>query len=105
METAEAEQSQMLLIEESQEILMNSLPGPQVSTSAHMLTPLLVSLLCSRKAERKDRLHRANTLVIECVASSACLVRSCEKGLGRAQRSRLVSAETKFYEGLKLMER
>ncbi|XP_054055543.1 aarF domain-containing protein kinase 1 isoform X1 [Rissa tridactyla] len=30
VETAEAEQSQMLLIEESQEILMNSLPGPQI---------------------------------------------------------------------------
>lgn len=95
----------MLLVEGSQEILTSSLLGPQVSTPAHTLIPLLASLLCSRKAERQNRLHRENTPVIECVASSACFVQSWEKGLGRAQRSRLVSAEAKLYEGLKLMER
>jgi len=73
----------------------------QVPTSAYILIPLLVSCLCSGKAERQNRRHRENTQGIECVGSSACFVQSWEKGLGRAQRSRLISAEAKSYKGLK----
>lgn len=60
-----------------------------------MLTQLLEVLLCARKTKRQNRVPAGNMPVIEFVASSAHLVQSWERALGRAQGSRLRCDEAK----------
>lgn len=60
-----------------------------------MLIQLLEVLLCTRKTKRQNRLPAGNMPVIEFIASSAHLVQSWEKVLGRAQGSRLHCDEAK----------
>lgn len=80
----EAEQSQMFSNEGSQEILTT---GIRICIHTYAIAGEFAVL---QERLRQKRLHRENTPVIESSAYNACFVQGWEKGLGRAQMSRLL---------------
>lgn len=80
----EAEQSQMLSNEGSQEVLT---AGIHICIHTEAIAGEFAVL---QGRLRQNRLRRENTPMIECSAYSACFVQGWEKGLGRAQMKRLL---------------
>lgn len=80
----EAEQSQMLSNEGSQEILT---AGIHICVHTYAVAGQFAVL---QGRLRQNRLYRENTPVIESSAYNACFVQGWEKGLERAQMSRLL---------------
>lgn len=80
----EVKQSQMLSNEASQEILTT---GIYICIDAYAIAGEFAVL---QERLRQNRLHRENTPVIESSVYNTCFVQGWQKGLRRAQMSRLL---------------